>query len=200
VASWPSCRNVSSTIWPSASTLRKTLEHLIPAYSSRVAAEGAEEAVGAAEAAEAAEVAEVAEVAEAAEAGVFPLEVSASAVPNLCWRGPAHHGNAPPRRDDRRAGTSQTDARRHRNEQYVYLHAELARISSRNHPPNPGRILVPQSTRLMHPQGKVLLETERRRAQAAEAGKLAAQSPNHVSRRTAAPGRARANRRDKVAR
>jgi hypothetical protein len=44
------------------------------------------------------------------------------------------------------------------------------------------------------------LEAERRRAQAAEAGKLAAQSPNHVSRRTAAPGRARANRRDKVAR
>jgi hypothetical protein len=29
------------------------------------------------------------------------------------------------------------------------------------------------------------LEAERRRAQAAEAGKLAAQSPNHVSRRTA---------------
>ena len=44
------------------------------------------------------------------------------------------------------------------------------------------------------------LEAERRRAQAAEAGKLAAQSPNHVSRRTAAPGRARANRRDEVAR
>jgi hypothetical protein len=36
------------------------------------------------------------------------------------------------------------------------------------------------------------LEAERRRAQAAEAGKLAAQSPNHVSRRTATPGRARA--------
>jgi hypothetical protein len=44
------------------------------------------------------------------------------------------------------------------------------------------------------------LEAERRRAQAAEAGKLAAQSPNHVSRRTAAPRRARANRRDKVER
>ena len=44
------------------------------------------------------------------------------------------------------------------------------------------------------------LEAERRRAQAAEAGKLAAQSPNHVSRRTAGPGRARANRRDEVAR
>ena len=44
------------------------------------------------------------------------------------------------------------------------------------------------------------LEAERRRAQAAEAGKLAAQRPNHVSRRTAAPGRARANRRDEVAR
>ena len=44
------------------------------------------------------------------------------------------------------------------------------------------------------------LEAERRRAQAAEAEKLAAQSPNHVSRRTGAPGRARANRRDKVAR
>ena len=44
------------------------------------------------------------------------------------------------------------------------------------------------------------VEAERRRAQAAEAGKLAAQSPNHVSRRTAAPRRARANRRDKVAR
>jgi hypothetical protein len=43
------------------------------------------------------------------------------------------------------------------------------------------------------------LEAERRRAQAAEAGKLAAQSPNHVSRRTGAPGRARANRPDKVA-
>ena len=59
-------------------------------------AEGAEEAVGAAEAApeaaEAAEVAEVseaAEVAEVAEAGVFRLEVSASAVPDLCWRGAA---------------------------------------------------------------------------------------------------------------
>jgi hypothetical protein len=44
------------------------------------------------------------------------------------------------------------------------------------------------------------LEAERRRAQAAEAGKLAAQSPNHVSRRTTGPGRARANRRDEVAR
>jgi hypothetical protein len=44
------------------------------------------------------------------------------------------------------------------------------------------------------------LQAERRRAQAAEAGKLAAQSPNHVSRRTAAPERDRANRRDKVAR
>ena len=42
------------------------------------------------------------------------------------------------------------------------------------------------------------LEAEHRRAQAAEAGKLAAQSPNHVSRRIAAPGRGRANRRDEV--
>jgi len=50
-------------------------------------AEGAEEAVGAAEAAP--EAAEVAEVAEVAEAGVFRLEVSASAVPDLCWRGAA---------------------------------------------------------------------------------------------------------------
>jgi hypothetical protein len=69
----------------SISSIRKTPEHTIPAYSSPVAAEGA--AVGAAEAApEAAEAAEVAEAAEAAEAaevaevGVFRLEVSASAV------------------------------------------------------------------------------------------------------------------------
>ena len=43
------------------------------------------------------------------------------------------------------------------------------------------------------------LQAERRRAQAAEAGKLAAQSPNHVSRRTAAPGRARVRLRGEAA-
>ena len=90
--------------------------------------------------------------------------------------------------------------------QPTHLHREIAKAEAILDRPSSSsraaqhKAAVAMAYNLLSWHGYRATTTRGRRAQAAEAGKLAAQSPNHVSRRTAAPGRARANRRDKVAR
>jgi hypothetical protein len=80
-----------TSVWRlSMYSTKKTSEHIVPAYSlpnTEAADTGAVAVAEAAEAAEAAGVAAAAAAVEvAAEVGVFRWEVSASAVPDLCWR------------------------------------------------------------------------------------------------------------------